>query len=56
MELSIACFGDTFLWHVTHETSDVGRHYPECTEGVFLGMRGTSAEIVLGTLKAIERA
>ena len=44
------------LWRRKRETSELGKHDPEYTEGIFLGMSGTSAEIVLGTPKGIVRA
>ena len=56
MKLLVACFGETMLWRRKRETSDLGKHDPEYTEGIFLGMSGTSAEIVLGTPKGIVRA
>ena len=56
MKLPVAIFGETLLWRRKRETSELGKHDPEYTEGIFLGMSGTSAEIVLGTPKGIVRA
>ena len=56
MKLPVASFGETLLWRKKRETSDLGKHDVEYTEGIFLGMSGTSAEIVLGTPKGIVRA
>ena len=56
MKLPVASFGETLLWRKKRETLDLGKHDVEYTEGIFLGMSGTSAEIVLGTPKGIVRA
>ena len=44
------------MWRQKRETSELGKHDPEYTEGIFLGMSGTSSEIALGTPKEIVRA
>ena len=49
MKLPLPCFGETLLWRQKRSTSNLGKHDSEWTEGVFLGMSGTSAELVLGT-------
>ena len=54
-KLPVACFGETVLWRQRRDTSELGKHDVEYTEGVFLGMSGTSAELVIGTPKGIVR-
>ena len=55
MKLPVACFGETLLWRQKRATTDLGKHDPEYVEGIFLGMSGTSAEIMIGTPTGIKR-
>ena len=55
MKLPIACFGETLLWRRRRVASELGKHDVEYTEGIFLGMSGTSAELVIGTPRGIVR-
>ena len=55
MKLPLPCFGETSLWRQQRSTSNLGRHDSEWTERVFLGMSGTSAELVFGTKEGAVR-
>ena len=54
-KLPVACFGKTVLWRKKRTTADLNKHDVEYSDGVFLGISGMSAELLVGTPRAVFR-
>ena len=44
------------FWRLPHKRSGAGRLDREWTEGIFLGVAGTSSEAYIGTANGVEKA
>ena len=54
-KVPVACFGETVLWRKKRTLAELNKHDSEYSEGIFLGLSGTSTELVIGTSEGIVR-
>ena len=44
------------MWRKRRANSDLGKHDPEYSEGIFLGMSGMGSELLIGTPEGVFRS